>query len=755
MPPEPLPPLPTAPHPLPPPASASLASAQLAPASPASVPLSLDDALRAFFGFEAFRPGQRELMDAVLAGRDALGVLPTGGGKSLTYQLPALLAPGLTVVVSPLIALMKDQVDAFNRRGHAVAVAIHSNLSAEEAARAFSAIHRGQAAILYVAPERADRPEFRSRLAEIGPRLLVIDEAHCVSLWGHDFRPSYLGLGDLASRLRPAPVLALTATATPETRRDIVTRLRLADPLVHVAPFDRPNLRFEVHPCEASEKERILRRILRDLAGAGSQIVYVGRRRDADGIAATLQRDGLGAVPYHAGMDAGSRRRAQEAWLAGEKPVAVATIAFGMGIDKPDVRAVIHYQHPASLESYYQEAGRAGRDGLPARCILLHSEKDGSLAQFFIRNRYPDREQVLEVAEAISSDGTDADDLRALAGAVSDLSDEQLNVAVLALLEEEWVWREEGGLLRRAPGDVREKPLSLRKMLLRRKGDYARLEAMKDYARDLTCNRARLLRYFGERMPVGHRCGNCSACSGGTAEVGRAAVADEAERILRLRQRELATEGLLDATSVARFLAGSRSKRIPAAWRSLPGFGALAGVAAQTLRGIVRGLLRAGGDGASRESASGEGATRERASRDGVPRDDAPGDDAPFWSSAERCFTRPELTARSVERAHGLAVLELAASCPEGLAPSRIVGILRQRLAAGAPEPVPPIPGRGCLAHLGYDRVLGDVLAMWAKGYIEPSKAGARRLVVSAKGRRVLGAGALGGKPGARAAARE
>jgi ATP-dependent DNA helicase RecQ len=483
------------------------------PSMPQEQPL--DELLRQHFGFSAFKPGQRKLIEAVLARRDVLGVLPTAGGKSLTYQLPALLLDGVTLVISPLIALMKDQVDAFNRRGKGLAVALHSNLTPREIGTALSHLDRRQARLLYVAPERVEFDVFRKAVTALQPKLLVIDEAHCVSMWGHDFRPSYLALKEFAAALRPCPVLALTATATPATRAEIVTRLGLQSPLTEIAPFDRPNLRFEVHPCPAKEKLPRLRRILNELSGASSQIVYVGRRKDSEEIAADLNNNGFGAVAYHAGMNANERRTAQDAWLAGKKPIAVATVAFGLGIDKPDVRAVIHYQHPASLEAYYQEAGRAGRDGKPARCIVLFSGKDTGLANFFIQQRYPDAAQMASYLQGISPDGTLPEDLPLMGDPA--MSDEQRNVAFVTLLDQNLIYRDEAGNYR--PAKAAAWSLSLRQMNARKNADYRRLEAMVAYANDTQCHRAVLLRYFGEKTQPGYRCGNCSACSDGRTAV--------------------------------------------------------------------------------------------------------------------------------------------------------------------------------------------------------------------------------------------
>jgi ATP-dependent DNA helicase RecQ len=625
----------------------------------------IERALREQFQFPEFRPGQRELIEASLSGRDALGVLPTGGGKSLTYQLPATVLRGLTLVVSPLIALMKDQVDSFNSRGLGQAVALHSNLATGEGRVALARAAKGEVSLLYVAPERLEFESTRERILSLKPRLLVIDEAHCVNQWGHDFRPSYMSLAGIVKMMRPAPVLALTATATPATRREIIGRLELSRPLTYVAPFDRPNLSFEVVPCTPSDKVRQLISILRSRAKTGSHIVYVGRRADADEVGVLLSAAGIPSVSYHAGMNPGERRDAQDAWLSGSRPVVVATVAFGMGIDKPDVRTVVHYQHPASLEGYYQEAGRAGRDGIPARCILLFSSKDVALAQFFIRNRYPSADQVKALFETISPGGTDP---AALRGNFSEMSAEQLNVALLALEEQHRVWRNEEGQLCREEVPPEGVHLYLGGMFGRKKADYTRLNAVLDYSRETGCNRATLLRYFGEQLPESFRCGNCSACR------GRAVVAGDVIPGLRI---------------------GKAPERVARAPRRPP-----------------------------------------------VPVQIAPrGDEQVLWESPHRRYRQDELKVRQVPRRTGLAILTLVAGAGLALAPSTIVGLLRGKKGSTLRlrRPTPEALERcGSEKERRYGDVLEDVLAMWAKGYLERSDGRKRTLELSASGRSIL-----------------
>ncbi len=336
-----------------------------------------------YFGHSEFRPGQEPLVDALLSGRDALGVMPTGAGKSVCYQLPALLLPGLTLVLSPLISLMKDQVAALSQAG-IPAVYINSSLDAEEYREVYRRIRRGDCKLLYIAPERLQAEGFRRLLEELPVSLVAVDEAHCVSQWGQDFRPSYLEIAELVRSLpaRP-PVGAFTATATAAVRRDIETLLELRDPLRVTTGFDRPNLFFEV--VRARDKDQWLHRFLAERPEQ-SGIVYCATRKAVDTVCASLLAQGIPAARYHAGMEDQERRQSQEGFVYDQARVMVATNAFGMGIDKSNVGFVVHYNMPKDLESYYQEAGRAGRDGSPARCVLLYAPGDVRTAKFLITN---------------------------------------------------------------------------------------------------------------------------------------------------------------------------------------------------------------------------------------------------------------------------------------------------------------------------------------------------------------------------------
>lgn len=358
------------------------------------------EALTRYFGYDSFRPGQQGIVEALLAGRDVLGVMPTGAGKSVCYQIPAALSPGVTLVVSPLISLMCDQVDALNDLGLPAAF-INTTQTPDEQAMVFAQAAAGQIKLLYVAPERLETGRFRDFAARTPISLIAVDEAHCVSQWGQDFRSSYLGIGDFIAGLpqRP-PVGAFTATATERVRRDIVGLLGLRNPAVTVTGFDRPNLYFDVVKLETKYKAAWVARYVADHPDE-SGIVYCATRKTTEALADTLNQMGHPAVAYHGGMSPDAREVAQRDFITDKVPVVVATNAFGMGIDKSNVRYVIHHNLPESIEAYYQEAGRAGRDGEPSRCTLLWNESDIVTRRRLLDNDYENERLTPEEQEIV------------------------------------------------------------------------------------------------------------------------------------------------------------------------------------------------------------------------------------------------------------------------------------------------------------------------------------------------------------------
>jgi ATP-dependent DNA helicase RecQ len=348
------------------------------------------ESLKRFFGFTSFRPLQMEIIGETMAGHDVFALLPTGGGKSLCFQLPALLRPGLTVVVSPLIALMKDQVDSMQAAGIA-ATFLNSSLSSDESRRRLAGLHRGEFVLLYVAPERLMLSGCLDDLRKWNVNLIAVDEAHCISEWGHDFRPEYRQLARLRGLLPDVPMMALTATATTRVRADIVKLLELREARCFVASFNRPNLTYRViaKSKPAAQVLAFLRAHTRD-----SGIIYCHSRNGTERLASLLEEKGIRARPYHAGLSAQQRSQNQESFLRDDVRVICATIAFGMGINKPNVRFVIHYDLPKNVEGYYQETGRAGRDGLPAECILLFSAGDTVKQMLFIEEKPPEEQQI-------------------------------------------------------------------------------------------------------------------------------------------------------------------------------------------------------------------------------------------------------------------------------------------------------------------------------------------------------------------------
>ena len=464
--------------------------------------------LRSTLGYPGFRPGQEELIAAVMGGRDALGILPTGGGKSVCFQLPAFLLPGMVLVVSPLISLMEDQVGRARKTGLR-ADFLSSATPPEERRPLVTRALEGGTDMLLVAPERFLVPRFHELLHRLPVSLLAVDEAHCIAHWGHDFRPAYLRIGEVRPHL-PVPVLALTATATPRVREEMEASLQLRDPLRVVGGFDRPNLVWHVEQARThGEKIHIIRTLLRGREGA--TIIYAATRRSVEAVRRALASRGILAMAYHAGLSPGRRTAVQGHFLDDPAPVVVATNAFGMGIDRPDVRMVIHYQLSGSLEAYYQEAGRAGRDGGPARCIGLWGPGDRRVHDAFAALTHPDEAQIRKL----------------LGWVVRNLQPGCPASFSAAAISRSLGWRggEEGVLaglraLGRAGSITLEDDLltlldpapDLSPLETLRRISQAQVAAVEGYARERGCRRRNLLEYFGEK-DAETRCGSCDRCS--------------------------------------------------------------------------------------------------------------------------------------------------------------------------------------------------------------------------------------------------
>ena len=539
------------------------------------------DALERHFGFGEFMPGQEAVVSSLLSGQDCLAVMPTGGGKSLCYQLPAMVMEGVTIVVSPLIALMKDQVDSLQRKG-IPATMINSTLAPEEQSERLRDLAEGKFKLVYVAPERFRSSQFIHALKQVPIALFAVDEAHCISQWGHDFRPDYLRLSEAVAELDHPQTAAFTATATPEVQKDILQVLKLRDPLVSISGFERPNLSLNVILCEGHrEKYDRLQRLV-DEHKTG--IVYCATRKRVEEVSASLSGMGVKLVAYHGGMEDKDREWAQNVFLDRSYDVAVATNAFGMGIDRSDVRFVAHFDVPGSIEAYYQEAGRAGRDGEPSECELLFNYADTRTQEFFIDGNNPGLDIILDVYAAMqrlcgSANEAVAVPIREIAEIVNVKNTMQVGSALSNLVRAGYLERfdiagERARGTRLKNPEIKDSDLQLDHEALAEKErrDRAKLDAMVKFCYDSsTCRQQWILKYFGESNS--HPCGSCDICNESTSRTGREPDDEEFDIVRKALSGVARTCGKSGAGEweprfgkgkIVQMLVGSRSKDLAA-----------------------------------------------------------------------------------------------------------------------------------------------------------------------------------------------
>lgn len=567
--------------------------------------------LKEVFGFEALRPGQDEVVEAIMSGRDALAIMPTGKGKSLCYQLPALCRSGVTVVVSPLIALMKDQVDALVSRGVAAA-AINSSMSADEYRMAMDALRRGDLKIVYVAPERFGQESFLRLMQGLEVSLLAIDEAHCLSQWGHDFRPDYLRLGRVRECLGNPQTVALTATATSHVREDILSTLHLQEPAVIISGFARDNLDFRITHCESRKAK--FERIHRVVQQWKQGIIYCSTRKNVMLVFEELSAARVNAVAYHAGMTDEERAFSQEAFISGRADVVVATNAFGMGIDRSDVRFVVHFEIPGSVEAYYQEAGRAGRDGEAAVCELLFNHADLKTQEFFFEGSNPPLSLVRSLYNMLRFEcDAETHELRLTVDAMAErLGGKEVNpmalgTALSTLIHAGAVTRFDiagsnvkGTRVIEPSRNFECLPVDAGTLEEKARRDHQKIEAITRYSYSGGCRQQWILEYFGQKDA--EPCGHCDICA-----------ADEADReevqgddlltvrkalagVARASRRGVsgAWEGIYGRGKIMDMLRGARSAQMTQHLKSLSTYGLLSNLTDARMKALFRAMREAG-----------------------------------------------------------------------------------------------------------------------------------------------------------------